>query len=157
MDSTYKTQFTLFKKGYVHEDGKITQAKRIVSDSSLDELIRRVKIRDTSNFFISHEEYVLYEWQSIEDSCQNYIELPALCHSDTDSIKCKNHDLDDTRDLFSKFNHFCIRDGKARYHYLTLARNSCGIYYALRITNGNKIEAKRATEPGTEITCYGEL
>lgn len=72
-------------------------------------------------------------------------------------IKCQPGDLDDVREQFSEFSHFTVRKGKAKYHMLSLANNSCGIYYAWRVGERGFLEAKRALEPTTEIICWGYL
>lgn len=70
-------------------------------------------------------------------------------------IKCNPGDLDDIREQFEKFSHFTVKNGKAVYHLFTLAKSSCGIYYAWRI--GDKgLEGRRALEPTDEIICWGE-
>ena len=70
-------------------------------------------------------------------------------------IKCTPGDLDDVREQFIDFSHFTVRNGKSVYHMLTLAKHSCGVYYAWRIGN-HGLEGRRALEPLDEIICWGE-
>ena len=70
-------------------------------------------------------------------------------------INCTPGDLDDVREQFKKFSHFTVRRGKAIYHMLTLANNSCGIYYAWRIGDYG-LEGRRALEPTDKIICWGD-
>ena len=70
-------------------------------------------------------------------------------------IKCTPGSLDNVKEQFNSFSHFTVRHGKAKYHLLYLANNSCGIYYALRVTNEG-LEGKRALEPTDEIICWGK-
>jgi len=71
-------------------------------------------------------------------------------------IKCVPGDLDTIQRKFKSFNHFTVRNGKAKYHLLYLPQKSCGIYYAIRIGDDGGIEAKRALEPSDRIICHGE-
>ena len=65
--------------------------------------------------------------------------------------------LDDVRELFERFTHFTVRDGKAIYHMIHVPEKSVGIYYAVRCADDSPhIEAKRALEPLTKIVCWGE-
>lgn len=70
-------------------------------------------------------------------------------------IKCTPGDLDYIKEQFDEFSHFTVRHGKAEYHLLYLANNSCGIYYAVRVVNGG-LEGKRALEPIDKIICWGK-
>ena len=70
-------------------------------------------------------------------------------------IKCLPGELDTVREQFTKFSHFTVRKGKAKYHMLYLGNSSCGIYYAVRVGDQG-LEGKRALEPLDEIICWGE-
>ena len=63
--------------------------------------------------------------------------------------------LDDIKDRF-KFHYFTVGKGKAKYHYVYLAKNTVGIYYALRSTPSG-LCCRRAIKPNTTIKCYIEL
>ncbi len=70
------------------------------------------------------------------------------------SIACTPGDLDIIKDEFIEFSHFTVRSGKAKYHMVYLANNSCGLYYAVRV--GSKgLEGRRALEPTDQIICWG--
>ena len=73
-----------------------------------------------------------------------------------ESIKCTPGDLDDVRERFYSFSHFTVRNGKAKYHIFHLANNSCGLYYAYRMSDFG-LEGRRALEPTDEITVYGTI
>lgn len=64
--------------------------------------------------------------------------------------RIKPHDLDDNKE---RFDFFTIRKGKAQYHILHLPDNSCGLYYALRVTPKG-LEGRRAVEPTDEIIVH---
>lgn len=64
-------------------------------------------------------------------------------------------ELDDLRRTYNKvgyeFDHFTIKSGKAKYHYLYLSDNSYGLYYALREMEDGSLAARRAVEPSDTI------
>lgn len=54
-----------------------------------------------------------------------------------------------------EFGHFCVGDrGRARYHWMTIANNSCGIYYAWRDFGCEGVGCRRALEPTRKIRVY---
>lgn len=82
---------------------------------------------------------------------------PRFTHKiDTEKrfIECTPADLDDARELcrelFGDYSHFTIRNGKMPYHMIHLPDRSCGIYYAIRITDDG-YAVRRAMEPNTLI------
>lgn len=71
-------------------------------------------------------------------------------------LKIGPHQLDDLKTTHD-FKYFNIRNGKAKYHFLTLANNGCGLYYALRLDDDGYLTARRAVEPDTILRCHVEL
>lgn len=61
-------------------------------------------------------------------------------------------ELDDVKNKFD-FMYFCVRNGKAKYHILHLADNSCGLYYAYRV-GAEGLEGRRAIEPDDLLRCF---
>ena len=68
------------------------------------------------------------------------------------TIKCTVDRLDDIKMQYD-FAYFTIRNGKAKYHLLHIPDNSCGIYYAFRMTHDG-LAGRRALEPTDEIICH---
>ena len=62
-------------------------------------------------------------------------------------------ELDDIK-FRHEFEYFTIGRGKKRYHFVTIANNSCGLYYALRLFKDGSLGARRAMEPTTPIHCF---
>lgn len=70
-------------------------------------------------------------------------------------ILCNCSSLDDARYILdNKFSHFTVRNGKAKYHYLSLADNSCGIYYAHRLLENGTTKLCRQLEPDDELKVW---
>lgn len=70
-------------------------------------------------------------------------------------VLCDCGSLDDARDMLDgRFSHFTVRNGKAKYHYLSLANNSCGIYYAHRLLADGTTKVCRQLEPLDELKVW---
>lgn len=66
------------------------------------------------------------------------------------------HELDDMKafDQERVFEYFTVKNGKAKYHILHLANNSCGLYYALRVLPDGSLGARRAVEPTDILVAH---
>lgn len=78
----------------------------------------------------------------------------------TDHISCEPGELDDAKRLLEKefpsrqYDCFTVRNGKAKYHHLSLADNSCGIYYAWRNLEDGFAKKCRQLEPTDQIKVW---
>ena len=73
------------------------------------------------------------------------------------SVPTTAGEIDDLKyaydDIGYKFDHFTIGRGKAAYHFLWLADNSCGLYYAGRCFKDG-VGCRRSVEPNKVIVAH---